>query len=41
MEQLCFIGNYRKRWARVKEFSSETVEVVLDEFLKQFCEIWL
>ena len=41
MEQLCFIGNYRKRWARVKEFSSETVEVVLDEFLKQFCDIWL
>lgn len=41
METLCFIGNYRKRFARVKEFSQEKVEVVLDEFLKEFCNIWL
>ena len=41
METLCFTGNYRKRFARIKEFSSEKVEVVLDEFLKQFCNSWL
>lgn len=41
METLCFKGNYRKRWARIKEFSSNKVEVVLDEFLKQFCNDWL
>jgi len=41
METLCFTGNYRKRFARVKEFSHEKVEFVLDEFLKQFCNSWL
>jgi len=41
MEALCFTGNYTKRFARVKEFSNETVEIVLDEFLKQFCNTWL
>jgi hypothetical protein len=41
MEQLCFTGNYRRRFARVKEFSCEKVEFVLDEFLKAFCSIWL
>jgi putative transposase len=41
MQQLCFTGNYRKRFARVKEFCNEKIEFVLDEFLKQFCNIWL
>lgn len=41
MEQLCFTGNYRKRFSRVKEFCNEKVEFVLDEFLKQFCNLWL
>lgn len=41
METLCFNGNYRKRLARVKEFSNEKAEIVMDEFLKQFCSIWL
>lgn len=41
METLCFTGNYIKRFARVKEFSNERAEVVLDEFLKQFCNVWL
>jgi len=41
MESLCFTGNYRKRWAKVKEFSNEKVEFVLDEFLRQFCNDWL
>lgn len=41
MQQLCFKGNYRKRFARVKEFCNEKVEVVLDEFLRQFCNSWL
>lgn len=41
METLCFTGNYRKRWARIKEFSNEKAEVVLDTFLKQFCDMWL
>lgn len=41
MEQLCFTGNYRKRFARVKEFCNERVEFVLDRFLEQFCNIWL
>ena len=41
MEQLCFVDNYRKRFARVKEFSCEKVEFVLDEFLKAFCNTWL
>jgi transposase-like protein len=41
MQQLCFTSNYRKRFARVKEFCNEKVEVVLDEFLRQFCNVWL
>jgi putative transposase len=41
MEPLCFEGYYRKRFARVKEFSCEQVEVVLDKFLGQFCNRWL
>ena len=41
MQQLCFKGNYRKRFARVKEFCNEKVEFVLDEFLGEFCNIWL
>jgi putative transposase len=41
MEQLCFTGNYKRRFARIKEFSCEKVELVLDEFLKVFCNIWL
>ena len=41
MQQLCFNGNYTKRFARVKEFCNEKVEVVLDEFLRQFCNAWL
>ncbi len=41
MEQLCFVDNYRKRFARVKEFSCEKVEFVLDEFLRRFSNIWL
>ncbi len=41
METLCFKGNYRKRFARVKEFCNEKVEFVLDEFLKIFCDMWL
>lgn len=41
METLCFKSNYRTRFARVKEFCNETVEIVLDRFLKQFCDLWL
>jgi len=41
MQTLCFSGNYIKRFARVKEFCNNTTEVVLDEFLKEFCNIWL
>jgi len=41
MQQLCFIGDYRKRFARVKEFCNEKIEFVLDEFLQQFCNTWL
>lgn len=41
METLCFKGNYRKRFARVKEFCNEKVEFVLDAFLGEFCNIWL
>ncbi len=41
MQQLCFTGNYRRRFARVKEFCNEKVEFVLDAFLGQFCNIWL
>jgi len=41
METLCFKGNYTKRFARVKEFCNEKVEFVLDEFLGEFCNVWL
>lgn len=41
METLCFTGNYRKRFSRVKEFCNEKVEFVLDRFLEQFCNFWL
>ena len=41
MQTLCFTGNYSKRFARVKEFCNNTAEAVLDEFLKQFCNVWL
>jgi putative transposase len=41
METLCFTGNYRKRFARVKEFCNEKVEFVLDKFIGEFCNFWL
>lgn len=41
MKQLCFTGDYTRRFARVKEFSNEKVEIVPDEFLKRFCNHWL
>ena len=41
MEQLCFEGNYIKRFSRVKEFCNEKVEFVLDKFLGEFCNLWL
>ncbi len=41
METLCFEGNYTKRFARYKEFCNEKVEVVIDKFIKQFCDNWL
>lgn len=41
MQQLCFKGNYRRRFARVKEFCNEKVEFVLDAFLREFCNSWL
>lgn len=41
MEPLCFEGYYRRRFNRVKEFSCDQVEVVLDKFLEQFCNQWL
>jgi putative transposase len=41
MNQLCFTSNYRRRFARVKEFCNEKVEFVLDEFLRHFCNSWL
>ena len=41
MEQLCFTGNYKRRFSRIKEFSSDKVEIVLDEHLKRFCNMWL
>lgn len=41
MEPLCFQGNYRTRFARYKEFCNQKVEVVLDDFLKVFCDLWL
>lgn len=41
METLCFESNYRTRFARVKEFCNEKVEFVFDEFLRQFCNMWL
>ena len=41
METLCFQGNYHTRFARYKEFCNQTLEVVLDDFLKEFCDLWL
>ena len=41
MQTLCFTGDNTKRFARYKEFCNEQVEFVLDEFLKQFCNVWL
>ena len=41
MDPLCVEGNYIKRFARIKEFSNETVEIVLDDILKYFCNDWL
>lgn len=41
MQQLCLTGDYRKRFARVKEFCNEKIEIVLDSFLEQFCNVWL
>jgi len=41
MEPLCFQGYYVKRFARYKEFCNQKVEVVLDGFLKEFCDLWL
>lgn len=41
MQTLCFQGNYHTRFARYKEFSNQTLEVVLDDFLKEFCDLWL
>ncbi len=41
METLCFNGYYTKRFARYKEFCHERTEVVIDEFIKRFCNNWL
>ena len=41
METLCFNGHYTKRFARYKEFCHERTEVVIDKFIKQFCNNWL
>ena len=41
MKTLCFNGYYTQRFARYKEFSNNQVEVVLDNYLKQFCNDWL
>jgi transposase-like protein len=41
VEILCFTGNYRKRWGKVKEFCNEKAEAVLDEYIKRFCNTWL
>ena len=41
MRTLCFQGNYRIRFARYKEFCHQKVETVLDDFLKEFCDLWL
>lgn len=41
METLCFNGYYTKRFARYKEFCNEKFEVVIDQFLKEFCDSWL
>jgi hypothetical protein len=38
MKKLCFHGNHTKRSTRSKEFSNETVEVVVDEFIKSWLE---
>ncbi|MFH1879107.1 MAG: IS256 family transposase [Candidatus Omnitrophota bacterium] len=41
MRTLCFNGYYTQRFARYKEFCNNQVEVVLDDFLRQFCNSWL
>ena len=41
MRTLCFKGYYTQRFTRYKEFSNNQVEVVLDDFLRQFCNEWL
>jgi len=41
MRTLCFEGNIKLRMARYKEFCHERAEVVLDDFLKRFCNQWL
>ncbi len=41
MKTLCFKGYYTQRFARYKEFCNNKVEVVLDEYIKKFCNDWL
>jgi len=41
IETLCFEGHFKRRMARYKEFCHERAEVVLDQFLKKFCNQWL
>jgi putative transposase len=41
MRTLCFEGYYTQRFARIKEFSNNQVEIVFDNFLKEFCNDWL
>lgn len=41
MRTLCFEGDFNRRMAWYKEFCHEEAEVVLDEFLKRFCNQWL
>jgi len=41
MRTLCFNGYYTQRFASYKEFSNNQVEIVLDDFLRQFCNKWL
>lgn len=41
MRTLCFEGDFNRRMAWYKEFCHERAEVVLDDFLKKFCDQWL
>lgn len=41
MRTLCFEGDFKRRMAWYKEFCHEQAEVVLDQFLKKFCNQWL